>query len=183
MPVSQAQLQVRSGRMARPRFKALNILQPCWDHLPTQADQDNAAVLNGPWGVPPGMKLEDTLRLSFQNFSGFPEFPLHPKNDSFRSFIDKHDFDIFGLASETNAKWSVLPASAQFNERIRDTWSKTHSSLACNRTSPTRAPAITKGQSAFHQCVAVLHCFLPPKRLIAHPAAAETPLVLVDGPG
>ena len=150
MPVSQAQLQVRSGRIARPRFEDLNVLQPRWDHLPTQANQDNAAVLNGPWGMPPGMNFNDTLRLGFQNFSGFPEFPLHPKNDSFRTFIAKHDFDVFGLA-ETNAKWSVLPASAQFNERIRNTWSKTHSSLACNRTTPTRAPASKKGKSAFHQ--------------------------------
>ena len=150
MPVSQAQLRVWSRRMARPRFKALNILQPRWDHLQTQANQDNATALNGPWGMPPGMKLEDALHLGFQNFSSFPELPSHPKNDSFCSFIDKHDFDVFGLA-ETNATWSVLPASAHFKERIRNTWSKTHSSLAHNRMTPTRAPASTKGQSAFHQ--------------------------------
>ena len=96
------------------------------------------------------MKLDDTLRLGFQNFSGFPESPSHPKNDQFRSFISKHDFDVFGMA-ETNAKWSVLPASAQFHERTRNTWDKTHSALAYNRTTPTRAPALLKGHLLFHQ--------------------------------
>ena len=59
-----------------------------------------------PAGRPPGLKMDDTLRLGFQNFSGFLESPSHPKNNSFCSFITKHDFDIFGVA-KTNVKCGV----------------------------------------------------------------------------
>lgn len=81
---------------------------------------------------------------------GLPESPSHMKNKSFRSFILKHDFDIFGIA-ETNLRWCALPAESQFHERIRNTWSKPHSSLAYNRTKPSREPRKTKGQSQFQQ--------------------------------
>ena len=99
---------------------------------------------------PPVLKLDNTLRLGFRNLSSFPESPSHPKNDSFRTFISKHDFNVFGIA-ETNASWSVLPATSQFHERIRNTWDNTHALLAYNRTTPTQAPTLTKGQSVFHQ--------------------------------
>ena len=46
MPVSQLQLRVRSRRMAHPRYQALKILQPRWNHLPTQVHQNNATLLN-----------------------------------------------------------------------------------------------------------------------------------------
>ena len=41
--------------------------------------------------------------------------------------VSYSDFDVFGIA-ETNANWSVLSASAQFHECIRNTWDKTHAS-------------------------------------------------------
>jgi hypothetical protein len=139
--------------MAHSTARAPNIL------LPRQARFATAAVptfsistemINDSWGLPPGLKLDDILRVGFQNFGGFPEFASHFKNASFRQFILQHDFDIFGLA-ETNLKWCILPAASQFYERIRNTWSKTHTSLAYNRTVPSRDPRKLKGQSEFRQ--------------------------------
>jgi hypothetical protein len=64
--------------------QALQILQPRWDHLSTSADQNNSTpLINGPWGISPGIKLDDTLRIGFQNAGGLPESPSHPKNDAF----------------------------------------------------------------------------------------------------
>jgi hypothetical protein len=54
----------------------------------------------------PGLKLDDTLRLGFQNFVGFPELSSHYKNDAYRSVITEFDFDIFGV-SETNLVFHV----------------------------------------------------------------------------
>ena len=124
-PVSQLKLQVQSGRMAQPCSQALNTPQPRWDHLPMQVNQNNATLFNGPWGAPPGLKLDETIRLGFQNLSSFSESPSHPKNDIFRTFISKRDFDVFGIAG-TNANWSVLPATSQFYERARSTGDKIH---------------------------------------------------------
>jgi hypothetical protein len=84
---------------------------------------------NGPWGFSPDVKLDNTLRIGFQNLGGFPEFPSHPKNHEFRSFIAQYEFDIFGVA-ETNVKWCNMPAASQFYERVRNTWDKTPVSLA-----------------------------------------------------
>jgi hypothetical protein len=83
----------------------------------------HSAANNDSWGLPPGLKLEDTLRLGFQNFGGFPELSSHSKNDAYRSFIPAFDFDIFGV-SETNLNWGALSAESQFQERIRNTWEK-----------------------------------------------------------
>jgi hypothetical protein len=129
---------------------SLIILQPRWDHLPTSASQDNSTLLNGPWGLHPGIKMNDSLRLGFQNIGGLPESSLHPKNDLLRAFVLKNEFDIFGLA-ETNVNWSRLNASAQFHERTLHTWDKTHASLAYNRTVPSRSPSSLRSLLAFHQ--------------------------------
>jgi hypothetical protein len=114
------------------------------------ASQDNSSLLNGPWGLLPGIKMDESLRLGFQNIGGFPESPLHPKNYLIRSFVLKNEFDIFGLA-ESNVNWSQLNASAQFHERILHTWDKTHASLAYNRTVTSRSPSSLRAVSSFHQ--------------------------------
>jgi hypothetical protein len=86
---------------------------------PSQS-QTHAECDDDSWGFTPDLKLDNILRIGFQNLGGFPEFPSHPKNYLFRSFLATHEFDIFGLA-ETNVKWCNLPAAAQFHERIRNT--------------------------------------------------------------
>lgn len=93
---------------------AANILLPRRSRFSLPVNR-NTTEDNGSWGLPPGMKLEDTLRVGFQNFSGLPQFTSHPKNDLLCSFILAHDFDIFGIA-ETNLKWCALPAESQFYE-------------------------------------------------------------------
>jgi hypothetical protein len=139
--------------MAHSTARAPNILLPRQARFATAAVPTfsiNTEMINDSWGLPPGLKLDDTLRVGFQNFGGFPEFASHFKNASFRQFILQHDFDIFGLA-ETNLKWCILPAASQFYERIRNTWPKTHTSLAYNRTVPSRDSRKLKGQSEFRQ--------------------------------
>jgi hypothetical protein len=86
-----------------------------------------------------------------ENFGGFPELSSHSKNDAYRSFITYFDFDIFWV-SETDLNWGALSTESQFQERIRNTWEKTHSSLAYNCTAPSsRSRQKTKGQSQFIQ--------------------------------
>jgi hypothetical protein len=116
-PVSTSESQRQTRGMSTSPSVTLTILQPGWDHIPTSASQDNSSLLNGPWGLLPGIKMDDSLCLGFQNIGGFPESPLHPKNDLIRSFVLKNEFDIFGLA-ESNVNWSQLNASAQFHKRI-----------------------------------------------------------------
>jgi hypothetical protein len=133
-----------SRRMADSRH-ASDILQPRGPQLtPTESGENDS------WGFSPDVKLDNTLRIGFQNLGGFPEFPSHPKNHEFRSFITQYEFDIFGVA-ETNVKWCNMPAASQFYERIRNTWDKTQVSLAYNRMCPSRASQRVKGQSAFQQ--------------------------------
>jgi hypothetical protein len=131
-PASPLQPQVQSRRMTHSNVPASNAL--FWQTRSNPTSNHNCTVhtetSNDAWGVPPGPKLEDTLRIGFQNLGGFPEFPSHFKNASFCNFMVQHEFDIFGLA-ETNLKWCILPAEAQFHECVRDTWSnKTHATLA-----------------------------------------------------
>jgi hypothetical protein len=104
-PVTSYEARRQARGMPPSLPSSLNILQPRWDHLPTSASQDNSTLLNGPWGLHPGIKMNDSLRLGFQNIGGFPESSSHPKNDLLRSFVLKNEFDIFGLA-ETNVNWS-----------------------------------------------------------------------------
>jgi hypothetical protein len=147
LPGSQPLSRDRSRRMTIS--KTNNILQT--SRLPTPATTQNSAANNNSWGLSPGLKLEDTLQLGFQNFGGFPELSSHSKNDAYRSFITDFDFDIFGV-SETNLNWGALSAESQFQERIRNTWEKTHSCLAYNHTAPSsRSRQKTKGQSQFLQ--------------------------------
>jgi hypothetical protein len=107
---------------------APNILQP-----QRQNSMQATAMKNDSLGLTPGMKLDDTLHIGFQNVGGLPELSSHHKNDSFRSLILEYECNIFGIA-ETNLNWSALPAESQFYERTRNTWNKAHSSIPYNWT-------------------------------------------------
>jgi hypothetical protein len=162
---------------------SLTILQePRWDHFPTLASQDNSTLLNGPWGLHPGIKMNDSLWLGFQNIGGLPESSSHPKNDLLRSFVLKNEFDMFRLA-ETNVNWSRLNASAQFHERTLHTWDKTHASLAYNRTVPSRSPSSLRSLSAFSINTAVSLYSLLRKRRSEFPKVAVILPDWVDGLG
>jgi hypothetical protein len=81
--------------------------------------------MNDWWAPPPPFKNDDTLRFGYQNIGGLPKSILDSKNQAFRSFLLEYFFDIFGLG-ETNLKWSVLSAEELFQERVRNSWGKTH---------------------------------------------------------
>jgi hypothetical protein len=115
----------------------------------TTINPSTSPVSNDSCGLSPSMNFDDIL-IGYQNIGVFPEFTSHPKNDAFRSFLLEYEFDIFGVG-ETNLKWSNLPAESQFCERIRNTWSKTHSSIAYNRTKSLRERGHVKGHSHFQQ--------------------------------
>jgi hypothetical protein len=146
LPGSQSEPRVRFRRMTNSNPRAA-ILQPT--SRPFATIDPNTAN-NSLWAPLPGLKIDDTLCLGFQNLGGLPQFPSHHKNHLFRSFLSKYNFDIFGVA-ETNLNWSLLPAESQCQERIHNTWAKTHFSLAYNRTNNKRNPQQNKGQSLFQQ--------------------------------
>ena len=113
-PVSQSQ-SIRQTRGTSPSTPStLTILQPRWDHLPTSADQNNATVLNGPWGLNSGIKMNHSLRLGFQNLGCLPAPPSHPNNDQLRSFFLNNVSYIYA-SSDTNVNCTRLQLSSQFN--------------------------------------------------------------------
>jgi hypothetical protein len=53
------------------------------------------------------VKINNTLRIGFQNVGGFPTQPGKLKEDYIRRGIQKWDFDVFGMA-EVNLDWRLL---------------------------------------------------------------------------
>ena len=87
------------------------------------------------WGDDISRRSEDSFRIAFQNIRGLPSSQLHPKSIAFTSFLQSHDFDIFGVA-ETNLYWPLVPAPDRFPDRLRGIFEHHKTAISFNSRLP-----------------------------------------------
>jgi hypothetical protein len=83
------------------------------------------------------VKINNTLRIGFQNVGGFPTQPGKLKEDNIRRGIQKWDFDVFGMA-EVNLDWRLLQDKERLPTRTQEWWELQNVSWANNRTFPPK---------------------------------------------
>ena len=69
------------------------------------------------YGDPIAIKGEDTLRIGVQNFNGLTGKEGDPVDHSLPTWIEKYEFDVFGI-SEVNMFWPRVKPELQFIDRV-----------------------------------------------------------------
>ena len=83
------------------------------------------------WGAALEANTKDTThcRIGFVNIHGLGLSASNYKNTEFYSYVNKYNFDIFGMA-ETNVNWSAVSVGDRLHERSRSWWKVRHVSYS-----------------------------------------------------
>jgi len=76
------------------------------------------------------------ISILFQNINGLPVSTNHPKNDSIKDTIHRHNIDVIAL-SEVNIAWHQVPGNTRLGERSAEWFETRHISVAWNQTDPS----------------------------------------------
>jgi len=76
---------------------------------------------------------DKTINIMFQNINGLPIQAQHPKNESVRDTMLRHNIDILGI-SEVNIAWHKVRGKARLGEQTAEWFEARHLTQAWNQT-------------------------------------------------